>query len=45
MIRKLTLAVLVSLIAANVSLAAQNKDDFKEKVMYVDFRNEVHTVE
>lgn len=46
MIRKLTVAILMALVVANFSMAAQNNMcDFKEKVMYVDFRNEVHTID
>ena len=46
MTRKLTIAILMAFIAASVSLAAQDKpSDFKEKVMYVDFRSEVHTID
>ena len=46
MTRKLTIAILLALLAATFSMVAQNNSyDFKEKVMYVDFRSEVHTID
>lgn len=46
MTRKLTIAILLALLAATFSMVAQNNSyAFKEKVMYVDFRSEVHTID
>ena len=46
MIKRLTLAVLAGMLAVGINMTAQNKSDgFKEKVMYVDFRTQVHTMD
>lgn len=44
MIRKILLALVLS-VAASAAYAQDKPTDFEQKIMYVDFRSEVHTME